>query len=118
MATRTVWNDPAPLVQALTLQVANQVGAALVERARELVPVDTGALQASITYRVEQSGGQFHIILGAYTNYAIFVELGTVKMASQSFLRPAIDAIAQTIADRFAAAFSTVSAPSYQAGVR
>lgn len=109
-----VWNDFAPLVQALTLQVANQIGQALVERARELVPVDTGATRDSITFRVEQAGGEIRIIFGAYTEYAIFIELGTVNWAGQPFLRPAIDSIAQTIADKFAAAFSTISAPTYR----
>lgn len=110
---RETWNDPAQFVQAVTLQVAGQIGQALVERARELVPVRTGATRDSITYRLEQQGGAIHIIFGAYTPYAIFLELGTVKMEARPFLRPAVDAIAQTIADRFAAAFNVASAPSY-----
>jgi HK97 gp10 family phage protein len=110
---RTVWNNPAPAVQALMLQVADEIGRALVERARELVPVDTGATRDSIAYRVEQAGGQVHIILGAYTEYAIFIELGTVHWSGQPFLRPAIDSIGQDIAARFAAAFQAASAPSY-----
>lgn len=110
---RDTWNDPTPVVMAITLQVADQIGQLLVERARELVPVDTGATRDSITYRLEQSGGQVHIILGAYTNYAVFIELGTVHWAGQPFLRPAIDSIAAHIASRFAATFGTASGPSY-----
>lgn len=111
MATQQL-DDIAPFIEAVTLQVADQIGQALVERARELVPVDTGALQASISYRVEQSGGQVHIIFGAYTDYAVWVELGSSRWAGQPFLRPAIDSIAQTIADRYAATFQAVSGPS------
>jgi HK97 gp10 family phage protein len=116
MATQGTLADIAPFVQAVTLQVADQIGQALVERARELVPVDTGALQASITYRVEQTGsGEVHIIFGGYTHYAAFVELGTYKMAAQPYLRPALDSIAAEIAQKFGAAFSTASSPNYGA---
>lgn len=117
MADSFQWNDPAPMVAAVMLQVADEIGQLLVERARELVPVDTGATRDSISYRVEASGGQVHIIIGASTDYAIFIELGTVHWAGQPFLRPAIDGIAADIASRFQAAFATVSSPSYARAV-
>lgn len=117
MAERFVWNDPRPVIQAITLDVANQIGQLLVDRAREYVPVDTGATRDSIAYRIESSGDQIHIIIGAYTSYALFIELGTVHWSGQPFLRPAVDSVAQEIAARFAAAFQTASGPSYARSV-
>jgi HK97 gp10 family phage protein len=113
---RETWNDPSAFVQAIRLQVADEIGQALVERARELVPVDTGATRDSIAYRVESTGGQVHIILGAYSPWAIFVELGTVHWSGRAFLRPAIDSVASSIAERFAAAFQTASGARYAGG--
>lgn len=59
---------------------------AVKDRAQEIVPVDTGALKASI--HVEEAGrGSYQVV--ASTHYAAFVEYGTHKMAAQPYLTPA-----------------------------
>jgi len=64
--------------------------------ARELVPVDTGLLRSSIdVYDGDDSSEK---LIGSKTvNYAIFVELGTVKMQAQPYLVPALDNIVAQI---------------------
>jgi len=53
------------------------------DSAQAKVPVDTGALQASIQALPDR------VIVGA--TYAPFVEFGTSNMAAQPYLRPAAD---------------------------
>lgn len=56
-------------------------------QAKELAPVDSGNLRASITSRV--SGEQ--AIVGTNVDYAPHVEYGTRFMRAQPYMRPAID---------------------------
>ncbi|MFS0736935.1 HK97-gp10 family putative phage morphogenesis protein [Sphingomonas sp. 1P06PA] len=66
-------------------------GEVIASRAKELVPVDTGALRDSIEVQLP-SGNAPTAIVGArepqgfYDNY---IEFGTVNMPPQPFLRPA-----------------------------
>jgi len=78
------------------LEVASKVGVELgqraagesvQERAKSLVPVDTGTLQASI--ETHEDGGD--VLVGTASDYAVFVEYGTANAAAQPFLRPAAD---------------------------
>jgi HK97 gp10 family phage protein len=55
-------------------------------KAKEVCPVDTGKLRASIT-PVVQSWAEAYV--GTNTVYAPYVEFGTRKMAAQPFLEPA-----------------------------
>ena len=55
-------------------------------RAKELCPVDTGKLRASITPVIESWAAGY---IGTNTHYAPYVEFGTKKMAAQPFLEPA-----------------------------
>ena len=55
--------------------------------AKELCPVDTGALRDSIHYTVNEDS----FTLSADAPYAAYVELGTHKPAAQPFLRPALE---------------------------
>lgn len=59
-------------------------------RARELCPVDTGRLRSSIghTEGVDVRGP--FVDVGTNVEYAPFVEYGTMHMAPQPFLRPAL----------------------------
>lgn len=56
--------------------------------ARQLVPVRTGALKASIF--VNQTG-DLRFEIGAGENYASYVELGTIFRESTPFIRPAME---------------------------
>jgi len=55
--------------------------------AKNLAPVDTGNLRNSITHEVEGKEAR----VGTNVEYAPFVELGTVKMAAQPYLNPALE---------------------------
>ena len=56
--------------------------------AKQLCPVDTGNLRNSITH---QPVGNHTMAVGTNVYYAPFVELGTVKMGAQPYLRPGIE---------------------------
>ena len=58
-------------------------------RARASAPVDTGNLRNSIT--VDAQGTRARV--GAEADYAIYVEMGTSRMAAQPFMNPAADAV-------------------------
>jgi len=59
----------------------------IIDRAQELVPVDTGFLHNSAFIQV----GADDVQLGFSAEYASYVEFGTYKMAAQPYLRPALD---------------------------
>lgn len=62
-------------------------GAGLVcERARELCPVDTGALRSSVNVAAEGMSAA----VTADVPYAAYVEFGTSKSAAQPYLVPAL----------------------------
>ena len=65
-----------------------------------LCPVDTGRLQSSINV---QHGGNTAVI-SADTEYAVFVEFGTSKMAAQPYLVPALLSNTQAILSAIAEA--------------
>lgn len=72
---------------------------AILPEAQILVPVDTGDLRDSLEVRREND----NVSLIAGTDHALPVEFGTIHMAAQPFLRPAIDnksKVALTIAAR------------------
>ena len=72
----------------------------VVQRARELCPVDTGRLRNSITHRMGGGGFSFpgmgaavgkEVTVGSNVEYAAYVELGTSRTDAQPFLRPAAE---------------------------
>jgi len=65
-------------------EILDNAGAAIVDHARGLVPIRTGALYNSIYYEVDEE--QLSVTAGAAASYAAFVELGTRKMAARPFL--------------------------------
>lgn len=85
-------NRPAEILQALEKSI--DYGARLVRtRAREIVPVDTGRLRKSIAIRDIPDGKG----IGPDTDYDIYVEFGTERMAKQPYMRPALDENAKKI---------------------
>ena len=66
--------------------------------AKTLAPVDTGALRDSI--EVFDGDSKKEKYIGSITiPYAIYQELGTVKMSPQPYLRPALDNIVASLED-------------------
>lgn len=67
----------------------------IVQRARELVPVDTGRLKKSITTKLHRMrGGQRTIDIGfkrPTSRRAHLTEYGTAHSAARPFMRPALD---------------------------
>lgn len=65
------------------------------ETARRLVPVKTGALQATIRAEggtVSAGGGE--------VDYAGVVELGTAKRAAKPYMRPAVEQLSKDAVDK------------------
>ena len=60
---------------------------AILPEAQLLVPVDTGELKNTLDVRRENND----VLLVAGTNHALPVEFGTIHMAAQPYMRPAID---------------------------
>lgn len=56
--------------------------------AKDLCPVKTGRLRASITHKVLD---ERTAIIGTNVKYAPYVEMGTRRMAARPFLRPAAE---------------------------
>lgn len=56
--------------------------------AKKLAPVDTGNLRNSITHTVDEDEPAAYI--GSNVEYASYVCLGTIHMAAQPFLKPAV----------------------------
>lgn len=111
MASRLHWRGgeiKARAVAAAKLGI-DQTTAAMVADAKSTHTFRnvTGVLEGSI--RMEPASVQGRRIVGRFGSwnviYAIFVELGTVKMAARPFLRPAFDREAPQLAGRIKAAF-------------
>lgn len=75
------------------LRDAVYAGALVIENEAKLrVPVRTGTLRRSInTQVVFQSSTRVTARIGPNTDYAAFVEFGTVRMAARPYMRPALD---------------------------
>ena len=72
--------------------LADQVGVGLEKiglvaegYAKRLCPVDTGRLRNSITHAVDDSAAY----IGTNVDYAVYVEMGTVRTPAQPYLKPA-----------------------------
>lgn len=69
------------------LRALERVGMAAEGYAKDLCPVDTGNLRNSISHKVDDA--EQAVYIGTNVDYAPYVELGTVKMDAQPFLKPA-----------------------------
>lgn len=63
-----------------------EVGETAEGYAKAYVPVDTGRLRDSITHTVDEDT----MTLSANTEYAAYVELGTIHQGAQPYLYPAV----------------------------
>jgi len=64
-------------------------GEAIVARAKQLVPVDTGKLKASIGYTYRQSDMTLQIYVDEI--YGVFIEYGTRYIKPHPYIRPALN---------------------------
>lgn len=61
----------------------------------QIVPVDTGRLKNSLTWRVEGPEAE----VGTNVEYAERIEYGGSRQAPQGFLRPALDSVGPKMGD-------------------
>lgn len=99
-------------VESGTLKGLLESGVEIAGQATELAPFKTGVLRNSIMFITKTAEGGFNtepgekatpsqkipepeesnaVLVGSNTHYASHLEFGTVKMAAQPYLRPAID---------------------------
>lgn len=74
-----------------------QVGERTVKRAKELAAVDTGEMRDKINYEIDRGV----LYVKADADHSSFVEYGTVKMAAQPFMTPAIREVRQELPRMF-----------------
>ena len=72
-------------LQSAIARALERIGLAAEGYAKDLCPVDTGNLRNSITHTSDGKAAY----IGTNVEYGKYVELGTVKMAAQPYLRPA-----------------------------
>lgn len=70
-----------------------RLGIKVQRRAKQLAPVDTGRLRASITEALGSDAEGLVERVGTNVEYAPHQEFGTSKMAAHPFLRPALDSV-------------------------
>lgn len=61
---------------------------------KRITPVDTGLLKSTTYAVVVVEGLRVIVRIGADTDYAVYVELGTYKMRARPYLRPTLDLVA------------------------
>ena len=72
-------------LQSAFAKALERIGLQAEGYAKDLCPVDTGNLRNSITHTSDGKAAY----IGTNVEYGKYVELGTVKMAAQPYLRPA-----------------------------
>ena len=85
------------------VKVALDILGAMVEsKAKTNCPVDTGRLRNSITHAMVSNT---QVKIGAHTDYAAFVELGTSRRKATPYLKPAAESLSnRDITNAFRAA--------------
>lgn len=77
-------------LEAAILEALHGIGEAAEKHAKEKAPVDTGNLRDHIRHMVAEDDKS--VLIGTYDEevpYALYVEVGTHKMAAQPYLKPA-----------------------------
>jgi HK97 gp10 family phage protein len=67
-----------------------EAGTEMEATAKQIVPVRTGFLRSTIYHQVDP--GDLTLEIGATADYALYVEMGTRRMAAEPYIRPAWDA--------------------------
>jgi HK97 gp10 family phage protein len=71
-------------------KVLARAGVRVETKAKQRCPVDTGRLRSSISSQLDISEGVPAVVIGTDVEYAIYVELGTSRMAARPFLRSSV----------------------------
>lgn len=71
--------------------VIDKYAALIVARAKELSPVDTGALRASVTAHLTTLAAEITAGEGLPDARAVYMEYGTRYIRARSYLRPAVE---------------------------
>lgn len=84
-------------------------GEAIVARARQLAPVDTGALRESIGYvvAVNEAGGKHELHIQVGVPHGIYQEFGTRNIPPHPFIRPALEELGRVWGFNVAFGFKT-----------
>lgn len=77
-------------LQAYIAPAVEAAGRFVLGEAQELVPVDTGNLQESLTLETEAGIGEVSATVYTDTDYALYVEIGTYRQEAQPYLYPAL----------------------------
>ena len=80
-------------IEEMSKKEQNKIGKRIAQEASQLAPFDTGALSGSV--KSNRVGGD--VFVSSNTGYGGFVELGTVKMAAQPYIMPAVEKISREI---------------------
>jgi HK97 gp10 family phage protein len=71
-------------------KVLARAGVRVETKAKQRCPVDTGRLRSSISSQLDIGEGVPAVVIGTDVEYAIYVELGTSRMAARPFLRSSV----------------------------
>lgn len=88
--TRRLDEAERQLLGGMLRQIVEAAAFKVEARAKDLVPVDTGATKNSIATTIEGDAAETTAQIGPTTEYAIYLEFGTYRMAPRPFLRPAL----------------------------
>lgn len=94
-----------PLLVACVKKAAFDIEA----EAKTRVPVDTGATKNSIQAAPE--GDDLHYQIAPGTEYSIYLEYGTYKMAARPYMQPAADHVGPAFTAAIEAALRDASSP-------
>ena len=97
----------------------HKTGEAIVSRAKQLAPVDTGALRDSINYLIvyNETGGRHELLIQVGMYYGIFQEFGTRNIPPHPYIRPAINEADRIWGFDIGMDFQAPSAPGEWAGL-
>ena len=79
-------------VKSKVSKAVQKNGAQMHKAALRNVPVDTGHLKRSITLETDSTTATVQ----EHTDYGIYVEMGTRKMAAQPYIKPAFNSVKDT----------------------
>ena len=83
------------------------IGERVLELAKTVVPVRTGALRDSLHMFIDDTNAT--VIIGTDIGYGKFVELGTSKMTAQPYLMPSLLTAINEFRQRFPAKISQIA---------